>query len=115
MLRIEYHPVEGIGTFTMQGRLTEGFADYAKELVMRSIAPSTIVVDLSDLTFVDDRGEEVLNLLDRLGVCFEARSCYARNVCERLQLRRFQPKNNNKGLRGTRSNGKKSTKESCVD
>jgi uracil-DNA glycosylase len=113
MLRIEFQPEEGIGTFTMQGRLAGSFANYAKDLVLRSIAPSTIVVDLSDLTFVDDEGEEVLQLLNRLGVCFEARNCYAQNVCERLQLRRFQPKN--KGLRGTRSSGKKSTRGSYVD
>jgi hypothetical protein len=43
-------------------------------------------VNLSEVTFVDAVGEEVLLWLARIGGEFVAENCYPLHVCERLHL-----------------------------
>jgi len=46
-----------------------------------------LVVDLTDVTFIDSVGEEVLSFFGRFGAEFAASTSYALDVCERLHLR----------------------------
>jgi hypothetical protein len=70
----------------MEGRFVARFAEDARDLVARCQLPSKVVVNLSEVRFVDSSGEEVLSWLGRIGVKFIAESCYALHVCDRLNL-----------------------------
>ena len=87
MLRVEFnHDSNGTLFVQLEGRLVGAYAEDARTTLARYQAPPTIVVDLSEVTFVDSLGEEVLLWLGRMGGEFVADNVYARSVCERLQL-----------------------------
>jgi hypothetical protein len=46
----------------------------------------SLVVDLTEVMYIDSVGEEVLTLLKRLGSQFVAETSYSKDVCERLDL-----------------------------
>jgi len=48
-------------------------------------------VDLTDVTFVDSVGENVLSLFGRVGAEFIADNAYPRGLCERLNLPLTRP------------------------
>jgi len=88
MLRVEFnHDENGTLTVRLQGRLVGPYAEDARIALERYMAPQSILVDLSEVTFVDSLGEQVLVWLGRLGASFVAGNLYALDVCERLQLR----------------------------
>ena len=84
MLRVELrHSI-----FTLEGRLTAADAEHIQSLIMRADVPAnTLMVDLTEVTFVDSVGETVLSFLGRLGAEFVAETAYSLDVCERLGLR----------------------------
>jgi hypothetical protein len=86
MLRIEFQDVANAMTMRMEGRFVGRFAEDARDLVARCKIPSRVVVNLSEVSFVDSVGEEVLSWLGRIGVKFVAESAYALDVCDRLKL-----------------------------
>jgi len=87
MLRVEFnHDGNGALFVRLQGRLVGPYAEDARMTLARYQVPPTIVVDLSEVTFIDSLGEEVLLWLGRMGSEFVADNVYARSVCERLQL-----------------------------
>ena len=45
-----------------------------------------LIVDLTEVMFIDGVGEDVLSLLKRLGAEFIAETSYSLHVCERLGL-----------------------------
>jgi len=87
MLRVEFnHDGNGTLTVRLQGRLVGPYAEDARIALERYPARPSILVDLSEVTFVDSFGEQVLVWLGRLGSRFVAANLYALDVCERLQL-----------------------------
>jgi hypothetical protein len=86
MLRVEYHDAENAVTMRLEGRFVKEFAQDARDLVTRCKIPLRLVVNLSDVMFVDAIGEEVLLWLARIGGEFVAENCYPLHVCERLHL-----------------------------
>jgi len=86
MLRVEFQDVANAFTLRVQGRLAGIFAEEVRKLVGQQEMPRKLVVDLSDVTFVDTVGEQVLDWLGRIGAEFVADSSYPRDVCERLHL-----------------------------
>ena len=86
MLRVECHDVGDTLTLRLEGRLVGEFAQDARDLVTRCKIPLRLVVNLSEVTFVDVMGEEVLLWLARIGGEFVAENCYSLHVCERLHL-----------------------------
>ena len=67
-------------------RLTGEYAEQVRELLTRCNPETTLVVDLTEVTFVDSAGEEVLSdFMQRRGE-FIADNVYAKHLCERLQL-----------------------------
>lgn len=87
MLRVEFnHDGNGRLFLRLQGRLTGPYAEDARWSLARYQIPPKLVVDLSEVTFIDAIGEEVLLWLARLGGEFIADNVYTRCVCERLQL-----------------------------
>lgn len=86
MLRIEFHKASGKTTMRIEGRFVGKYAEAARSLISRSPAPTQLNVELSDMTFVDEIGEQVLSWLKWIGVKFAADSSYSRDVCDRLHL-----------------------------
>ncbi len=86
MFRIEFRDSSEDFTIRIEGRIAAEFADEIRTLVARRNLPTVVVVDISDVTFVDDIGEEVLRWLARIGARFVANNFYSRHVCEALHL-----------------------------
>ena len=87
MLRVEFND-DGNGGLMVRlfGRMVGLYAEDARRALASRQLPASIVVDLSEVTFVDLFGEQVLLWLGRLGARFVANSVYVRSVCEGLQL-----------------------------
>ena len=86
MLRVEYQDIGDTVTMRLEGRFVREFAKDARDLVTRCKIPLRLVVNLTEVTFVDGMGEEVLLWLARIGGEFVAENCYPLHVCERLHL-----------------------------
>lgn len=86
MLRVEIHDASNATWLLVEGRFVSVFAKETRTAVTRCKVKSKLVVDLSDVTFVDAEGEEVLLWLGRLGAQFVGNSSYALDVCQRLHL-----------------------------
>ena len=70
----------------LEGRLTGDSEEYARKLVTRCNTERELVVDLTEVTFVDSIGEEALSFFSRLGAKFVAEDVYMLDACERLHL-----------------------------
>src|ERR1700691_3575253 len=90
MLRVEFEDVGDTLTMRLQGRFVGPFAKDTKDLVTSSKIPLRLVVNLSEVTFVDATGEEMLSWLARGGGEFVAENCYPVHVCEHLKLPMLQ-------------------------
>ena len=86
MLRMEFYELADCMKMRMEGRFVRDFAEHARTLIGHSKVPSRLVVDLSEVSFVDEVGEEVLLWFKEIGTTFVADSAYSRDVCDRLQL-----------------------------
>ena len=82
-------------TLKMEGSLAGRWAEEAKSLVTNSPVPRGLIVDLTDVSYIDAVGERLLEWLASIGSHFMAKGLYASSICERLNL----PVN----LAGTRS------------
>jgi hypothetical protein len=86
MLRVETQELDGALICRLEGRFTGKGAEEVRTLVTRCDSKLELVVDLTDVMFIDPVGEEVLLFVKRLGAEFVAETSYSRDVCERLQL-----------------------------
>ncbi len=86
MLRVETQQLDGALICRLEGRFTGEGAEEVRRLVTRCDNKLELVVDLTDVMFIDAIGEEVLLFVKRLGAQFIAETSYSRDVCERLQL-----------------------------
>ena len=86
MLRVEFQDVGNTVTMRLEGRFVGAFAQDTRDLVTRCKIPLRLVVNLSEVIFVDAIGEEALSWLARIGGEFVAENCYPLHVCERLHL-----------------------------
>src|SRR5208282_4085212 len=86
MLRVETKRLDGALICRLEGRFTGEGAEEVRRLVTRCDSKLELVVDLTDVMFIDAIGEEVLLFVKRLGAQFVAETSYSRDVCERLNL-----------------------------
>lgn len=86
MLRMEFYRFTDCLKLRMEGRFVLDFARHARALIGDSMLPSKLIVDLSEVNYVDAVGEEVLLWFKGIGVTFTAESAYSHDVCERLRL-----------------------------
>jgi hypothetical protein len=86
MLRAEIRWLKNGPTLKMVGSLVGNWAEQARSVVTEDIIPKGLIVDVTEITFVDCIGEQLLKWLGSLGAEFVARSIYALDVCERLDL-----------------------------
>jgi hypothetical protein len=87
MLRVQIHDSSNIFRIKLSGRFTGNGAENTRTLITRYREGLTMVVDLTDVTFIDSVGEEVLSFFGRFGAEFAASTSYTLDVCERLDLR----------------------------
>ncbi len=86
MFRAEIHQLTNGPTLKLEGRLVGDWAEQAKSLVTKASVPAGLVIDLTEVTYVDSVGEQVLTWLRSIGAKFIAKAIYAADVCERLRL-----------------------------
>ena len=86
MLRVETQELDGALICRLEGRFTGEGAEEVRRLVTRCDSKLELVVDLTDVMFIDAVGEEVLLFVKRLGGQFVAETSYSRDICERLEL-----------------------------
>jgi hypothetical protein len=87
MLRVAIEDSANTLRVVLQGRLVGEEAVSARSLMTRYRAGIKLVVDLSEVTFVDASGEGLLSFFGRFDAVFIADTSYSRYICERLHLR----------------------------
>lgn len=86
MLRAEFDQRKKPVELKLEGRLVGPWAVQVKSLVSRHFVAAGLLVDISEVTYVDSVGEQLLCWLRDLHASFVAETCYARDLCERLHL-----------------------------
>ena len=87
MLRVEVDDSANTLSLKLQGRLVGEEAKNTRTLMRRYRAGMRLVVDLTEVTFVDSVGEDLLSFFGGFGTNFIAETSYSRYICERLHLR----------------------------
>ena len=87
MLRVEICDSAETLILRLEGRFTGDDAENTRTLATRFAAREKLLVDLTEVVFIDAVGEEVLSFLGRFGAEFVAPNSYVLDVCERLNLR----------------------------
>lgn len=90
MVRVEFHDRDNVTTVRIEGRFGGRFAEDARNLIAKKKVSGRLVVDLSELTWADSIGEEVLAWLGKIGCKFIAGNAYSSFVCENLGLPIFR-------------------------
>ena len=86
MLRVEICDSAETLILRLEGRFTGDDAEHTRTLAARFVAPGKLLVDLTEVVFIDAAGEEVLSFLGQFGAQFVAPNSYVLDVCERLNL-----------------------------
>lgn len=86
MFRVEMRESDDTLILRLEGRFTGDDADYTRTLTTRLTASVKLLIDLTEVDFIDAVGEEVLSFLGRFGAEFVAPNSYTLDVCERLNL-----------------------------
>ena len=86
MLRVETHDSADTLSLKLEGRFTGDAAENTCTLVTRCAEGMRLVIDLTEVTFVDSVGEKVLSFFGRFGAEFVAQTSYTVDICERLRL-----------------------------
>ena len=105
MLRVETQELDGALICRLEGRFTGDGAEEVRRLVTHCNNKLELIVDLTDVMFIDAIGEEVLLFVKRLGAQFVAETSYARDICERLQLPLIDKKLTMQEPRNSNGNG----------
>ena len=108
MLRVQKQELDGALICRLEGRFTGKGAEEVRTLVTRCDSKVELVVDLTEVMFIDAIGEEVLMFVKRLGAQFVAETSYSRDVCERLELPLIsEPKSTMPVLDNSYANGRR--------
>lgn len=103
MFRMEFIEIGPELTVRIEGRFVGYFPDEARSTIARRKIPAGLIVDISDVTYVDLHGEEALTWLGQIGARFVADSSYALDLCERLHLRIARNRNGHRVPNDTRT------------
>ena len=87
MFRIDVYEENGKATMKIAGRVGVQSAEEIRQQIFCYRAPHQLLVDLSEVTFVDKSGEQALSWLGHIGAQFIADGFYCLDICERLNLR----------------------------
>ena len=98
MLRVEIKDSAETFCLKVDGRFTGEDAERTRTLITRCRNGARLMVDLTEITFIDSVGEEVLSFFGRFGAEFVATSSYTLDICERLHLPLARDKESNGNL-----------------
>jgi hypothetical protein len=87
MLRVEIRDSADTLILRLEGRFTGDDAEHTRTLTARFAVREKLLVDLTEVVFIDATGEGVLSFLGRFGAEFVAPNSYVLDACERLNLR----------------------------
>ena len=87
MLRVEICDSAEALILRLVGRFTGDDAEHTRTLTARFATRAKLLVDLTEVVFIDAAGEEALSFLGQFGAEFVAPNSYVLDVCERLNLR----------------------------
>ncbi|MFZ0783613.1 MAG: hypothetical protein WAM86_20900 [Candidatus Sulfotelmatobacter sp.] len=90
MFRAEIQWLASGPTLKLEGKLVADWAEQARCLVTKDVLPKDLTVDLTEVSYVDSVGEQLLKWLASVGAVFVAGSVYGLAVCERLRLSPMQ-------------------------
>jgi hypothetical protein len=114
MLRVETKELNDVLICWLEGRLTGEGAEQVRTLVTRCDGKTELVVDITELLFIDAIGERVLSFLKKLGGEFVAETAYSRDICERLDLPLIDNHQLNSQLPGKKDgNGNRPANDFC--
>lgn len=103
MLRVQTQEQDGALICRLEGRLIGEGAEQVRTLVTRCNSNLRLIIDLTEMIFIDAIGEEVLSLVKKLGAQFIAETSYSRHICEWLNLPLLQNKRSDAHLAGSRN------------
>ncbi len=86
MFRAQINQMADGPTLKMEGCMVAEWAEEAKSLMTSGPVPKGLIVDITDVSYIDSVGEQVLAWLASIGASFMAGGVYAASVCERLHL-----------------------------
>ena len=86
MFRAEIQWLADGPTLKMAGKLVGEWAEEARSLVTTDVVPKGLIVDLTDVSYIDSAGQRLLIWLGSVGAVFAATNVYAAALCERLGL-----------------------------
>jgi hypothetical protein len=101
MLRVEVQDSANCVSLKLEGRFTGNDAESTRMLITRRREGMRLVVDLTDVTFIDSVGEEVLSFFGKFGIEFVAQTSYTLDICERLHVRLARDGASNTNTSGT--------------
>ena len=90
MFRAEIQWLASGPTLKFEGRLVADWAEEARRLVTKDVLPNGLIIDLTEVSYIDTVGELLLKWLASVGAVFVARNVYAIGVCDRLGLSLMQ-------------------------
>jgi hypothetical protein len=107
MFRAEIQWLASGPTLKLEGKLVADWAEQARRLVTKDVLPEGLIVDLTEVSYVDSAGEQFLKRLAGVGAVFIAGSVYALVVCDRRRLPPMQeitePRKRRHGSSGEKS------------
>ena len=86
MLRVKTQESDDAYIVSLEGRLKAEGAEQVRTLITSDLPEKKLIVNVTDVMFVDSTGEEVLALFKRFGAEFVADNVYTLDICERLNL-----------------------------
>ena len=108
MFRAEIQWLASGPTLKLEGKLVADWAKQARCLFTEDVLPKGLIVDLTDVSYIDSVGEELLKWLASVGALFVADSVYANAVCDRLRLSPMEKISEHR-KRGYRNNEERSS------
>lgn len=108
MFRAEMQWLASGPTLKLEGQLVADWGEQARCPVTKDVLPKGLTVDLTEVSYVDSAGEQLLKWLASVGAVFIAGSVYAFAVCDRLRLPPMQEITERRKRRH-RSSGEKSS------
>ena len=86
MFRAQIIQLENGPTLKMEGNLVGQWAEEARSLLTSGPVPKGLIIDLTDVSYVDSVGEKVLSWFASVGASFMAKAVYSASLCEQLEL-----------------------------
>ncbi len=86
MFRAQLKQLANGSILKMEGRLVGDWATETKSLLSHGPVPKALIVDLTEVSYIDADGEDVLTWLGSVGARFLAKGVYGAAICKRLNL-----------------------------